>query len=61
MAGISIGALVAITVELTVVITAAFYIISKKKNKWQTSASPASSGEHFLYSEEGSEILEDRL
>jgi hypothetical protein len=33
MAGISIGAIVAITVELTVVITAAFHIISKKKNK----------------------------
>jgi len=42
MAGISIGPLVAIAV--------AFYIILKKKNKWQRTASPASMGEHCLYS-----------
>ena len=53
MAGISIGALVAIAAEF-VAIAAVFYIILKKKNKWQRNASPASAGEHCLYLEERS-------
>ena len=53
MSGINTGALVAIAV--------AFYIIFKKKNKWQRNDSPASVGEHCLYSEERSEKPEDRL
>ena len=51
MAGINIGPLVAIgAMFFTIAVT--FYIILKKKNKWQRTAS---AGEHCLYSEERSE------
>ena len=52
-----VGAFVAIAICVAV----AFWVAWKKNKKWQRNASPASGGEHCLYSEERSEKPEDRL